>query len=150
MDAPYLDTSVLAKWYLNEPFSDAVDHYLLTVPYAWISSLTTLELRCLLARRRRSEEISPAMEAKVLALFEQDIAAGYLQLMVFEQGHLERASRIVATLPEQPLRSLDALHLAMLDDKNIRALATADRTMAAAAEALGVAVRKFLPEQKST
>ncbi len=150
MDAPYLDTSALAKWYLNEPFSEAVDDYLLTVPYAWISSLTTLEFRCLLARRRRSEQISPVMEARVLALFEQDIAAGYLQVITFEQSHLERASRIVASLPEHPLRSLDVLHLAMLEHKNIRALATADRIMATAAEAMGVAVKKFLPGRKST
>lgn len=50
---PYLDTSALAKWYLNEPFSEKFEAFIQEYSTAAISRLTVVELRCLLARRRR-------------------------------------------------------------------------------------------------
>jgi uncharacterized protein len=47
--APYIDTSALAKWYLNEPRSEDFG--------AVISRLTVVEFRCLIARRRRAGDI---------------------------------------------------------------------------------------------
>ncbi len=40
-----VDTSALAKWYLNEEQSDRVDEYLRRLPFAGISSLTLIEKR---------------------------------------------------------------------------------------------------------
>ena len=80
MELCYLDTSALAKWYLREPLSEEVEAFLLTLPCGVISSLTRLEMACLLARRRRSGEISPTTEARVTALFEQEIADEHLRM----------------------------------------------------------------------
>ncbi|MFQ5930086.1 MAG: type II toxin-antitoxin system VapC family toxin [Acidobacteriota bacterium] len=143
MDRPYLDTSALAKWYLNEPFSDAVENFLLSLPYAWISSLTLLELRCLLARRRRSREITAEMEGQIMAIADHDVTQEHLRLVLLQERDVETAAVIVSSLPGQPLRTLDALHLSMVQSKGIKALATADRVMAAAGEALGLTVTKF-------
>jgi uncharacterized protein len=140
---PYLDTSALAKWYLNEPLSDEVDDYLRTLPHAWISSLTALELRCLLARRRRAGEVGAEQEAAILALFEQDVSDGYLVALAVEDDHFHTAGRLIARLPAHPLRTLDALHLAVVHQAGLGSLATADRVMADAAQALGLAVRRF-------
>jgi predicted nucleic acid-binding protein len=46
-------------------------------------------------------------------------------------------------LPDHPLRTLDALHLAVVEAAGFEVMATADRVMANAAEALGVKVEGF-------
>ena len=145
MTEPYLDTSALAKWYLNEPYSEAVEDYLRSLSYGWVSGLTALELRCLLARRRRAREISAELESQVMAVFEQDIVAGHLRLVALEGADPERAVRIVTSLPAQALRTLDALHLSIVQSRGIESLATADRVMAAAATAMGLVVTGFFP-----
>lgn len=61
-DGAYIDTSALAKRYLNEPGSDEVDQFLREQRRRTISRLGVLELRCLLARRRRAGEISADYE----------------------------------------------------------------------------------------
>jgi predicted nucleic acid-binding protein len=52
----------------------------------------------------------------------------------------------MASLPRHGLRTLDALHLALVRATGLEVLATADRIMAAAAEALGLTVERFLPD----
>lgn len=145
MNSCYLDTSALAKWYLNEPRSRQVEDFLQTLPYAIISSLTTLEMSCLLARRRRGGELSAATEARVAARFEQDIADEHLLVLELGDEQVAEALRLIALLPAHPLRTLDALHLAIARWSRVPALATADRIMAAAAEEAGLEVHSFLP-----
>jgi len=62
----YLDTSALAKWYLNETRSEAFVEYLLGVDVAVISSLTRVEMRSLLSRRRRMGELTIDLERVAL------------------------------------------------------------------------------------
>jgi len=50
----YLDTSALAKWFLNEPGSEVFVAFLQGLGSAVISSLTVTEMRSLLSRRRRA------------------------------------------------------------------------------------------------
>jgi len=49
----YIDTSALAKWYLNEDRSADVEAFLTKTGPAAVSTLTLVEMRSLLARRRR-------------------------------------------------------------------------------------------------
>ena len=58
----YLDTSALAKWYLNEPRSEDFAAWIQNQDDTHISTLTLVEMRCLLARRRRAGELSMALE----------------------------------------------------------------------------------------
>ena len=58
----YLDTSALAKWYLNEPGSDEFEAFIARRPGAIVSRLAAVELRCLPARRRRAGDIAPEIE----------------------------------------------------------------------------------------
>lgn len=51
----YLDTSALAKWYLNESRSQEFTAWFQTQPDVHLSSLTLTEFRCLLARRRAGD-----------------------------------------------------------------------------------------------
>ena len=58
----YIDTSALAKWYLNESRSEDFAAWIQTEAGAHISTLTVVEMRCLLARRRRNQELSTELE----------------------------------------------------------------------------------------
>jgi uncharacterized protein with PIN domain len=50
----YIDTSALAKWYLNEAHAHEFSNWIQKQEDTHISSLTITEFRCLLARRRRN------------------------------------------------------------------------------------------------
>jgi predicted nucleic acid-binding protein len=143
MQAPYLDTSALAKWYLNERRSEEVEAFLRRQEAGAIGRLTVLEFRCLLARRRRAREITPSLESRVFSTFENHIRTGFLLVHPLEDFHALAAVDIVARLKAHPLRSLDALHLAIARSLGAASFATADRVMADAAEALGFQVVRF-------
>lgn len=140
---PYLDTSALAKWYLNEPNSEEFEAFIQAQTLAIISRLTVVEFRCLLARRRRASEITKVIESNVFAAFEQDIGAGFLQVQPVADEHLIAALDLLMRLRRYPLRTLDALHLSIARAVRCRQLATADKVMAAAGRAAGFAVVPF-------
>ena len=140
---PYLDTSALAKWYLNEPFSEAFEEFIRAQPAAAISRLTVVELRCLLARRRRAGEITKAIETRVYAAFEKDVSGGSLQVHPVADEHVIAALGLIERLGRYPLRTLDALHLAIAQGIYCRQLATADKTMADAGKAAGLDIARF-------
>ena len=143
MTGPYLDTSALAKWYLNEPFSEEFEAFIQEQPAAAISRLTVVEFRCLLARRRREGEITKSIESRVYAAFEKDIGAGFLQVHSVADEHLVAALGLITRLGRYPLRTLDALHLAIAQAIQCRRLATADKNMAGAGRAAGFEVTRF-------
>ncbi len=143
MIGPYLDTSALAKWYLNEPFSEQFEAYIQEQPAAAISRLTVVEFRCLLARRRRAGEITKTIESRVYASFEKDIGGGFLQVSPVADEHLIAALDLITRLGRYPLRTLDALHLAIAQAIHCLRLATADKTMADAGRAAGLEVARF-------
>jgi predicted nucleic acid-binding protein len=140
---PYLDTSALAKWYLNEPFSEQFEAFIQKQPSAAISRLTVLEFRCLLARRRRAGEITKTIETRVYDSFELDVGAGFLQVHSVADEYLIAALGLISRLGRYPLRTLDALHLAIAQGIHCRQLATADKTMADAGKAVGLGVARF-------
>ena len=141
--AVYVDTSALAKWYLNEPGSEDFADWIVAEPEPWISTLTSLEMRCLLARRRRAGEISDAIEQRALATFEEDLVYGHLFLYPIDDDAVRGGHALIGRLSELPLRTLDALHLALARQLGAARLATADATMAAAASALGLEAVRF-------
>jgi predicted nucleic acid-binding protein len=100
-------------------------------------------MRSLLARRRREGELDYRQEAKIFAVFEEDMSRGHLARYPLEDDHSDASVRLIATHPDHALRGLDALHLTIARDLGARQLATADRVMARAAEAMGFAVVRF-------
>jgi len=139
----YIDSSALAKWYLNEKNSDIFVEYLSEVPTALISQLTITEIRSLLARRRRMREINEGLENEIFTTFQMDIDQAHLMVLPFDIGHFTQATHFISLLKDIPLRTLDALHLAIAKYHHVQILATADQTMAAAAEQLELEVKFF-------
>ena len=139
----YLDTSVLAKWYLSEPNSEQVSDYIIGLDSAVISTLTKTEMRCLLARRKRMLDFGADLEGQIYATFLDDIALGHLALLKVDDKHPETAANLISILPNHALRTLDALHLAIAQHHGLQFIATADKLFASAAEALGFKVDLF-------
>lgn len=140
---PYVDTSALAKWYVNEPRSEDFVTFIQQQSSAAISRLTVLEFRCLLARRRRSQEIDRPLERRIFATFEKDIREGILFVHPLEDHHALAALDLIRRLKGHPLRTLDALHLAIALDSKCSNVATADRVFADAAATLGFEIARF-------
>lgn len=142
-DRVYLDTTALAKWYLNESESAAFVDYLQAIDVAVISRLTRTEMRSLLSRRRGMGELSAELESVLYAAFLDDIARGWLQDHPVTDTCFDEAVNLTTRYPEHPLRTLDALHLALVNQLGIETVATADTVMADAASTMGLAVRRF-------
>lgn len=141
--ATYLDTSALAKWYLNEPGSEAFSTWIGKQEDTHISSLTEVEFRCLLGRRRRNGDIPAELEQQLFAVFKTDVQAGHLIQHPIQDRHVVDAIALLERAPPAALRTLDALHLRIAIDIGAEALAAADQTMATAATDLGVHVVNF-------
>ncbi len=140
----YIDTSALAKWYLNEDMSDQFSDWIQAVDQTFISELTRTEMRCLLARRRRMKELDRESESKIFAIFQNDIAEGQLLCPVIHDGCFEIAIQLIDRLPKISLRTFDALHLAIAQQLNMDCIATADGIFASAADSLGFIVVRFV------
>ncbi len=140
---PYVDTSALAKWYLNEPRSAEFEAWVTSFSAVRISALTVVEMRSLLARRRRMGELEAVLESRVFATFLEDIRQGFLLREPLQDRHAAGALNLMASLPDIPLRTLDAFHLAIARDAGSDTLATADRVMASAAERCDLRVVRF-------
>jgi predicted nucleic acid-binding protein len=139
----YFDTSALAKWYLKEARSDDVEKYIQGHGPVDISDLTVVEMRTLLARRRRERNIDPKTEIKIYATFEEDIRQKFLICHPLPAGLAAGAVNLLSVLSDLQLRTLDALHLTIAKEIQAEVVATADRMMAIGAEAMGFSVVRF-------
>jgi len=142
-DVVYFDTSALAKWYLNESYSEDVERYLKEHGPVAISDLTVVEMRSLLARRRREKHVDPKMENRVFSTFEDDIRRGFLIRHPMPATTAAGAVNLISTVPDVPLRTLDAMQLVIAREIDASTLATADRIMAAGAHEMGISVIRF-------
>ena len=139
----YLDTSALAKWYLNEAGSEAFVEFLQGLDSAVISSLSVTEMRSLLSRRRRMGDISAELESVLFAALLDDIDRGWLQRYPLDDARFAEATNLIARYPEHPLRTLDALHLTVAAGLAVSIVATADGVLADAALSMGLQVVRF-------
>jgi hypothetical protein len=139
----YFDTSALAKWYLNEKGSDDVEKYIQDHGPVAISDLTMVEMRCLLARRRREKNIDSRMEMQIWATFQEDIRQNSLICYPLPADLAAGAINLLSVLSDLPLRTLDAFHLVIAREIQSDIVVTADRIMAAGARAMGFSVVGF-------
>lgn len=139
----YADTSALLKRYLHEAFSQEFDDFFMNRGPLSISRLTIVEARCSLARRRRNGTIDAKIEKNAVKELHNDIRDGALVLHAVADEQISQAYNLIESLPKLPLRSLDAVHLAIARDVRASTFATADTHQADAAAALGFTVHRF-------
>ena len=141
MTTYYIDTSVLVAYYCPEPLSDRVQDFLCEQARPVISPLTEVELFSAVARKVRAGELNPSDGNRILARFSSHIEKNLFTVTAVEP-HPWRVARGWIGLFHTPLRTLDALHLALASTGDL-VLATSDRHLARAAEALGVAAHEM-------
>jgi predicted nucleic acid-binding protein len=134
----YLDTSALAKIYVQEPDSDALDAALTGRRDLLISELALTELTSALARRVREGQLDVTAGRRIYQQLFRDVRVGEYRLLDLTSATHREAERLLLTLGRlAPLRAADSLHLAVAALADAHALVTYDRQMHAAAVALG-------------
>ena len=139
----YFDTSALAKWYLPEEQSNEVEKYIQEHGPVAISELTVVEMRELLAAYRRRGDLDLNTEIKMFATFEEDIRQKFLICHPLSDGLARGAANLLSVLSDLPLRTVDAMHLAIAKEIQTDIFATADPMMANAGGKLGFSVVRF-------
>jgi uncharacterized protein len=132
----YLDTSMVAPLYWPEALSDTVEELVLSETELGLSQLVEVELVSALSRRVRMREISSDDATAIVKSFQSDIERGFYTRIPLETTHYQLAREWIIGFAT-PLRTLDALHLAVASHNNIR-LVTADAALAASAQFLGI------------
>ena len=134
----YIDTSILVAYYCPEKISDQVEKTLVETSRPAISQLTEVELTSALARKIRERALSKEDGKAVLSIFRSHIDERSFVYLPIQPKHFSTAMNWIAEF-NTPLRTLDALHLA-ITAQNKAPLLTADIKFAESATTLGVEV----------
>ena len=104
----YLDTSALAKLYVQEPGSDALDTALTGRRDLLISELALTELTSALARRVRERHITAPIGRRIYQQILRDVRAGEYRLLDLTSATHREAERLLLTIGRHaPLRAAD-------------------------------------------
>jgi uncharacterized protein len=136
---PYIDTSVLVPFYYPEPLSDKAQQLLRKTSGPGISALCEVEFASALAAKVRAGAYAGAAARAVLAQFRTHVAEGYYRRLAVDEAHSRMAADWLGRF-STPLRTLDALHLAVAH-ANREMLVTGDKHLAESARQLRVACR---------
>ena len=143
-DAPsggvYLDSSALAKLYVPEPESDRLEAFLRGRRDLLISELTLTEILSAAARRRREGALSPYQANEIREALLADADSGSFQRLSLDPVVHRVAERLLFALESLPLRTLDALHIAVALCASATYIATYDARMREAATRAGLRV----------
>lgn len=136
----YIDTSALAKLYIPEPESEAVQkavegHTLVS------SELVIVEFTSVIARKLREKAISKKEAKEVLELFHSHVQDGVLETVKLESSVLAAAAKMLFDCPASiPLRTLDAIHLGACKGHSLFPLLTLDKVMLLSACYYGIPI----------
>jgi hypothetical protein len=130
----YFDSSYIAKFYLDEPESEAVREVAEALGQVQCSSIGQVEVAAVFHRKRREGAFVASAYREVTAQFADDCAQGLWTWLPVTTVLLERTTAAFARLaPAVFLRAVDALHLVSAREHGLREIYTNDRHMLAAA-----------------
>lgn len=134
----YLDTSALAKFYVPEPGSDALESALLGRRDLLVADLAATEFTSTVSRRLREGDLSARDARRIYTRLRADLSRGEYQRLELTGAIHRDAERLLLSLGRTiSLRALDALHLALASAAAAGAFVSFDRKQLAAARALG-------------
>jgi predicted nucleic acid-binding protein len=134
----YLDASALAKLFVSEPESEALNQALVGAEDVILSDLALTEMASALGRRTREGRLA-VMEARRLYREAEKLAASCRRADLAPPIH-RRAERLLLSSLVLPLRALDALHVATALDADAATLVSYDPRLREAAAAQGLFV----------
>jgi predicted nucleic acid-binding protein len=140
----YVDTGVMVKLYLPEPDSEAVQQAMTDVADVTCSELLLAEFQSAVSRKRRERQIDAYAAGEVVDALRRTIAAGEIGIVKLDSAAIEAAARLLARMPDEiPLRTLDAVHLAVCREHHLFPLFTTDGVMQRAAIHLRIPLVKL-------
>jgi hypothetical protein len=135
----YAESSAVLRWLLGASGEERVQQALATAPMVVTSDLTSTEIGRALQRLVATREIGGAAGERVWASY--SVASQHWHMYRIDDGVLTRARQ---TFPREPLRTLDAIHLATALRHALEVEAptmlSLDGQVRANAQALGLAV----------
>jgi hypothetical protein len=134
----FLDSSALAKRYVEERGSDRLEEMLSSVSSLGVSVICPSEVVSALCRRRREGKLSSQQYVKAKqALFEDIEDASVVNITD------QVIARAVEILERWPLRSSDSLHIASAAEWSADLFVSADERQCTAARACGLRTEKL-------
>ena len=146
----YLDTSYLAKFYLDEADAPAVVAWAEGKGDFVCAAHGRLELVATFKRKQREGAITQPQLGALIRSHEQDEAIGLLRWLPLDVALVRAACDRMAKLPPAAfLRAADALHLACAADAGLKEIYSHDRHLLAAAPHFGLRGIDIITPKKS-
>ena len=136
----YIDSSAFAKLYVPENESDEVDSYLRGKVGLMISELVITEVLSAVARRKRERELNSDVANRIRDAVLADADSGVFTRLHLDPAVHREAERLMLTATSVPMRTLDALHLALAFSGGATHLLTFDTRMREASVQSGLNV----------
>jgi hypothetical protein len=134
----YVDSSALAKLYVPEAESEKLDAFLRGRRNLMISELAITEVLSAVARRKREGELRAKHANEIRDAVLSDAGSGaFARLDLSPEVH-RFTERLLLATDSLPLRTLDALHIALAFSGEASHLLTFDRRMQEAAVQAGL------------
>ena len=138
----YLDSAYIAKFYLNEPDSDAVRKIILSADSPVSSEWSVVEVTCAFHRAHREGALNSKQFRHTVDAFRKHIDASLWMLVPLGGRLIERACRAVRDLPASVfLRAGDVIQLVSAREANEAEIWTSDRRVIEAAPHFGLTAR---------
>ena len=135
----YFDSAYIAKFYVDEPESDAVRDLARSLGRVHCSAFGRLEVAGVFHRKWREGAFTEREFGEVSAQFVDDCAAGLWTWFSMTDVLIATAAGAITKLGKRiTIRSADALHLVCARENGLRRVYTNDRHMLLAAPAFGV------------
>jgi predicted nucleic acid-binding protein len=136
----YVDSSALAKVYMPEPESEQLDTFLKGRRDLVISELCCTEVISAVARRKREGALSAPQANDIRKMLSADARSGSFRRLDITPAIHREAERILMSTGSVPLRTLDALHIALALSGQAQRVVTFDPRLAEAAALNGLEI----------
>jgi hypothetical protein len=136
----YIDSSALAKVYMPEPESDPLEQFLHGRRDLVISQLCITEVVSAAARRKREGALDAKRANEIRKAMLDDARSGSFRRIDISPAIHREAERMLLSTDSVPLRTLDALHIALALSAQARRVVTFDSRMAEAAALHGLEI----------
>jgi uncharacterized protein len=135
----YFDSAYIAKFYLDEPDSDAVRALAESLGGVCCSTFGQLEVASVFHRKWREGIFSDAAYKELTAQFDDDCAAGLWTWLPVSPALIDAACKAMPKLPKTTfLRSADLLHIVSAREHGLKIIYSNDRHLRSAAKFLHV------------
>jgi predicted nucleic acid-binding protein len=114
----YIDTSCLVAFYVPERLTPRIDTLITNADVVSISAITEIELLSALNKKTRMDLFTSEETQIVFQKFKDHVSKGYYKRIEINSQHFRNASNLLLQT-ENALRSLDAIHLGIVQAESI-------------------------------